>query len=197
MTKRALLSVANKAGITAFGQALVDLGYELLSTGGTSKALELAGLPVTQVSQVTGFPEMMDGRVKTLHPNIHGGILARPITEHLKQAEALGIELIDLVAVNLYPFEETIRQEGIQHDEAVEEIDIGGPAMVRSAAKNHERVTVLVDPEDYPAIVDILKETGNVPADKRAALAAKAFRHTAAYDACIANYFETYIQKGH
>ena len=188
MTKRALLSVSDKDRIIEFGRALADLGYELVSTGGTFQALEKAGVPVTAVSAVTGFPEIMDGRVKTLHPMIHGGILARPIPAHLQAAEQLGIGLIDIVAVNLYPFRETIAKEGIKREDAVEQIDIGGPAMVRAAAKNHERVTVVVEPADYAAVITELKENGIISGEIREKLAAKAFRHTAEYDACIADY---------
>ncbi len=192
MKKRALLSVSDKTGIVEFGKALAGLGFELLSTGGTHQALEKAGVPVTAVAQVTGFPEIMDGRVKTLHPKIHGGILARPIPAHLQAAEELGIGLIDIVAVNLYPFRETIAKEGILREEAVEQIDIGGPAMVRAAAKNHERVAVVVDPGDYAVVIDELKGKGNISREIREKLAAKAFRHTAEYDGCIADYLESH-----
>jgi len=190
--KRALLSVSDKTGIVEFGRALAELGFELVSTGGTYQALEKAGVPVTAVSDVTGFPEIMDGRVKTLHPKIHGGILARPIPAHLQVAEELGIGLIDIVAVNLYPFRETIAREGISREDAVEQIDIGGPAMVRAAAKNHERVAVIVEPSDYAAVVAGLKDNGIISWEIKAGLAAKAFRHTAEYDACIADYLETH-----
>jgi len=192
MAKRALLSVSDKNGLAEFGKALTEKGYEILSTGGTFQALEKAGVPVTQVSSVTGFPEIMDGRVKTLHPLIHGGILARPIPSHLQQAEELGIRLIDIVAVNLYPFRETIAVDGISREEAIEQIDIGGPAMVRAAAKNHERVTVIVEPGDYTAVIEELKENDGVSGDTRKKLAAKAFRHTAEYDACVADYLESH-----
>ena len=192
MAKRALLSVSDKNGLPAFGRALADLGFEILSTGGTYQALEEAGVPVTPVSSVTGFPEIMDGRVKTLHPMIHGGILARPIPSHLRQAEELGISLIDVVAVNLYPFRDTIAKDGVSREDAVEQIDIGGPAMVRAAAKNHERVTVVVEPADYPAVIEELGKYGAVSEETRKRLAAKAFRHTAEYDACIAAYLESH-----
>lgn len=188
MKKRALLSVSDKTGAVEFGRALTELGFELVSTGGTYQALEKAGVPVTAVSDVTGFPEIMDGRVKTLHPKIHGGILARPIPAHLQVAEELGIGLIDVVAVNLYPFRETIAKEGISREDAVEQIDIGGPAMVRAAAKNHERVAVIVEPSDYAAVVAELRENGIISREIKERLAAKAFRHTAEYDACIAEY---------
>lgn len=188
MGKRALLSVSDKTGIIEFGRALADQGYQIVSTGGTFQALEGAGVPVTAVSEVTGFPEIMDGRVKTLHPKIHGGILARPVEAHLREAEELGIGLIDIVAVNLYPFRETIAKEGISREEAVEQIDIGGPAMIRAAAKNHERVAVATEPADYALIAGELKEKGMISAEVKERLAAKAFRLTAEYDACIAAY---------
>jgi phosphoribosylaminoimidazolecarboxamide formyltransferase/IMP cyclohydrolase len=192
MKKRALLSVSDKTGIVEFGQALADLGYEIVSTGGTHQALDKAGVPVTAVSEVTGFPEIMDGRVKTLHPKIHGGILARSIPAHLQAAEELGIGLIDIVAVNLYPFREAIAKKGISQEDAIEQIDIGGPAMVRAAAKNHERVAVVVEPGDYALVIDELRQDGLISGGTRARLAAKAFRHTAVYDACIADYLETH-----
>ena len=188
--KRALLSVSDKRGLVEFGRALSALGFEILSTGGTYQALEKAGVAVTAVSAVTGFPEIMDGRVKTLHPLIHGGILARPIPSHLQQAQDLGIELIDIVAVNLYPFRETVAKEGVSLEEAVEQIDIGGPAMLRAAAKNHERVAVVADPADYNAVAGELRKHGAVSEDMRKKLAAKAFRHTAEYDACVADYLD-------
>ena len=190
MKKRALISVYDKTGVADFGRALVDLGYEIISTGNTFRALEQAGVPVTQVSEVTGFPEIMDGRVKTLHPLIHGGILARPIPSHMGQAQELGIELIDIVVGNLYPFAQTIAREGVTWEEAIEEIDIGGPAMIRAAAKNHERVTVIVDPSSFAEVLDELRAKGEVSRELRVRLAAKAFRHTADYDACIAEYFQ-------
>jgi phosphoribosylaminoimidazolecarboxamide formyltransferase/IMP cyclohydrolase len=188
MAKRALLSVSDKTGIADFGRGLVALGYELISTGGTYQTLTAAAVPVIAVSAVTGFPEIMDGRVKTLHPKIHGGILARSLPEHLAAAREMGIDLIDLVAVNLYPFRETIGQAGVSREDAVEQIDIGGPAMVRAAAKNHERVTVVVSPAHYPMILDELRRQGCISREIRERLAAEAFRHTAEYDACIADY---------
>jgi phosphoribosylaminoimidazolecarboxamide formyltransferase/IMP cyclohydrolase len=188
MKKRALLSVSDKSGIVEFGRALTGLGFEIVSTGNTYKALEDAGVAAMAVSDVTGFPEIMDGRVKTLHPKIHGGILARPIQAHLQVAEELGIELIDIVAVNLYPFRETIAKEGISREDAVEQIDIGGPAMVRAAAKNHERVAVVVEPSDYGVIIGELKKNGIISGEIKEKLAAKAFRHTAEYDTAIADY---------
>lgn len=188
MKKRALLSVSDKTGLVALAQTLEALDYEILSTGGTMKTLEEAGVRVKSVSSVTGFPEIMDGRVKTLHPLIHGGILARPIPSHLEAAQAHGIGLIDLVVVNLYPFQETIARPGISREEAIEQIDIGGPAMVRAAAKNHERVCVVVNPDRYPAVMEALQGQGEIPLKMRQALAKEAFAHTAAYDASIAAY---------
>ncbi|MEW6422855.1 MAG: bifunctional phosphoribosylaminoimidazolecarboxamide formyltransferase/IMP cyclohydrolase, partial [Deinococcota bacterium] len=184
MTRRALISVSDKTGIEAFARALVERGWELLSTGGTLAALQAAGVPASAVSDVTGFPEILDGRVKTLHPAIHGGILARREEGHLAQLAEHGLGLIDLVCVNLYPFRETVAR-GATFEEAIENIDIGGPAMIRAAAKNHQGVLVLVDPADYGlALQDEVS-----PADRRR-LAAKAFRHTSDYDAAISAYLE-------
>ena len=189
--KRALLSVSDKTGLASFARALVQNGVEILSTGGTANALTDAGVPVTLVSDVTGFPEMMDGRVKTLHPAIHGGILAdRDTPEHLQAIAAQNIAPIDLVCVNLYPFEKTVARPDVSLPDAIENIDIGGPSMVRSAAKNHGGVVVVVDPADYDAIIDEISETGGVPLAARKTLAAKAFAHTAAYDAAIAHFLE-------
>src|SRR5690606_19355540 len=160
-----------------------------LSTGGTKRTLEAAGLPVTGISEVTGFPEILEGRVKTLHPKIHGGLLARLDREdHHRQLSAHGIVPIEIVCVNLYPFQETIAREDASLEEAIENIDIGGPAMLRAAAKNHEQVTVLIDPADYPEVLRQLREQGEVSLETKRRLAAKAFRHTAAYDALIAEY---------
>ena len=158
MAKLALLSVSDKSGLVEFATALVRThGYTLLSTGGTAKLLAEKGLPVTEVSQHTGFPEIMEGRVKTLHPKIHGGLLCRrDKPEHLAEATKNAIELIDLVVVNLYPFEQTVAKPGVHFEEAIENIDIGGPSMLRSAAKNHESVTVVCDPGDYPAVIEAL-----------------------------------------
>ncbi|GBF04136.1 bifunctional, purH [Deinococcus aerius] len=182
MTRRALISVSDKTGIEAFARALVARSWEILSTGGTLAALRAAGVPATAVSDVTGFPEILDGRVKTLHPNIHGGILARREEGHLAQLAAHGIGPIDLVCVNLYPFRETVAR-GADFGEAVENIDIGGPAMIRAAAKNHQDVLVFVDPGDY----GLAFQDDVSPADRRR-LAAKAFRHTSEYDAAITAY---------
>jgi phosphoribosylaminoimidazolecarboxamide formyltransferase/IMP cyclohydrolase len=190
--KLALLSVSDKRGLTAFAAALVrEHGYTLLSTGGTAKALAEAGLPVTEVGAHTGFPEIMDGRVKTLHPKIHGGLLARrDRPSHLAQAAANGIDLIDLVVVNLYPFEETVAKPGVEFAEAIENIDIGGPSMLRSAAKNHASVTVVCDPADYPAVLAATAAGPAALAPLRRRLALKVFQRTAAYDAAIARYLE-------
>jgi phosphoribosylaminoimidazolecarboxamide formyltransferase/IMP cyclohydrolase len=185
---RALLSVYDKRGILEFAQALTGMGWEIISTGGTMTALANAGIPVAAVSDVTQSPEMLDGRVKTLHPAIHGGLLARrDLPEHLEQLAEHGIVPIDLLAVNLYPFEETIAQPGISTQDAIEQIDIGGPAMVRAAAKNHAGVIVATDPGDYRAILDCLHQ-GEVDEAMRRNLAAKAFSHVSAYDSLVAAY---------
>ncbi|MDP6376670.1 MAG: bifunctional phosphoribosylaminoimidazolecarboxamide formyltransferase/IMP cyclohydrolase [Pseudomonadales bacterium] len=185
--KRALLSVSDKDGIAEFGAALCEFGIELLSTGGTFRALEAAGVRVTEVSRYTGFPEMMDGRVKTLHPHIHGGILGRRGRDDAVMAEH-GIDAIDLVVVNLYPFAQTVARADRTDEMAIENIDIGGPAMVRSAAKNHADVLVAVDPADYTEITAALRQ-GGTSWSLRREYAAKAFRHTARYDAMVAAYF--------
>src|SRR5437762_7271091 len=184
MVRRALVSVSDKRGIVELAKALAELGIEILSTGGTAAALEGAGIKVKQVSAHTGAPEILDGRVKTLHPRIHGGLLGRGTAEHRREMDAQGIAPIDLVVVNLYPFEAAIARPETSLDEAIENIDIGGPAMLRSAAKNHERVAVVVDPADYGWVGDALA-AGGVSAAQRLALARKAFAHTAAYDAEI------------
>jgi phosphoribosylaminoimidazolecarboxamide formyltransferase/IMP cyclohydrolase len=188
---RAILSVYDKSGVVEFGQALSAAGIELVSTGGTFAELQSAGMPVTSVSDVTGFPEIMDGRVKTLHPGIHGGILARKdMPGDLDQLCEHGIGTVDLVAVNLYPFTETIARPGVQLAEALENIDIGGPTMVRAAAKNHPHVVVVVDPPDYGWLAERIGEGGvsAVTAQERRALATKAFAHVSTYDAAIAGY---------
>jgi len=187
--KRALISVSDKTGIIPFAKELVNLGVEIISTGGTAKLLKEEGVKVTGISEVTGFPEILDGRVKTLHPNIHSGLLAiRDKEEHQKQLEELKIQPIDLVVVNLYPFKETISKENVAYEDAIENIDIGGPTMLRSAAKNHAFVTVVVDSGDYPTILEEVKAGGDTSLETRRRLAAKVFRHTAAYDALISNY---------
>ena len=183
---RALLSVSDKRGIVDFARGLRQRGYELVSTGGTARALADAGLPVTPVSEITGFPEMMDGRVKTLHPNVHGGILARrDRPEDLTALAAHGIQPIDIVAVNLYPFAETARTPGVGFDELIEQIDVGGPAMVRAAAKNFRHVLVVVDPADYPRVLAALEGGPGATDAFRHELMVKAFAHTADYDRTI------------
>src|SRR4051812_28080546 len=185
---RALISVSDKRGIVAFAQGLVELGWEVVSTGGTAAALRAAGVTVTTVDEVTGFPELLDGRVKTLHPAIHGALLARrDLPAHVAALREHGIGAIDLVAVNLYPFQMTISRPGVSFDDAVENIDIGGPSMLRSAAKNHEFVLPVVDPTDYPKVLELLRCNGLTP-KVRSEFAAKVFAHTADYDAAIAGY---------
>jgi len=185
----ALLSVSDKSGLTDFAHGLVELGWDLVSTGGTARALRTAGLTVRDVSDVTHFPEMLDGRLKTLHPMIHGGLLARrDSAEHAETVRVHAIPWIDLVAVNLYPFRETAARTDVSTDEVVEQIDIGGPAMLRSAAKNFDAVTVLCDPIDYPRVLAAFRAKDD-DLDLRKRLAAKAFEHTAAYDGAIANWF--------
>lgn len=187
--KRALVSVSNKEGIVPFVKGLVDKGIEVISTGGTSKMLEENGVKVIGISEVTGFPEILDGRVKTLHPNIHGGLLAiRNNEEHQKALAEHQITPIDLVVVNLYPFKQTIEKQDVTYEDAIENIDIGGPTMLRSAAKNHQDVTVVVDPSDYNVLLDMIERDGDVSIEKKRQLAAKVFRHTAAYDALISEY---------
>src|SRR5258708_6047975 len=185
--QRALLSVSDKTGLVPFAQTLAAAGVELISTGGTARTLRDAGLAVKDISEHTGFPEMLDGRVKTLHPKVHGGLLyIRGNEAHEAAARAHGIQPIDLVVVNLYPFEQTVAKPGVSLHEAIENIDIGGPSMLRSAAKNHESVTVVVDPADYAVVSEQIKETGNTTLELRRRLAAKVFARTAAYDAAIA-----------
>ncbi|QTD43047.1 bifunctional phosphoribosylaminoimidazolecarboxamide formyltransferase/IMP cyclohydrolase [Sporosarcina sp. Te-1] len=189
MNKRALLSVSDKEGILEFAQSLVALGYEILSTGGTMKHLKDHGVAVTAVDEVTGFPEIMEGRVKTLNPMIHGGLMAkRDDSGHVAQMEEHGIQPIDIVCVNLYPFKETISKSAVTVEEAIENIDIGGPAMLRASAKNHAFVTVIVDAADYETVLSELQAEGETTQETRRRLAAKVFRHTAAYDALISNY---------
>lgn len=190
--KRALISVSNKEGVVEFVRHLTELGYEILSTGGTAKILKEQGIKHREVSEVTGFPEILDGRVKTLHPKIHGGLLARrDIHQHMQQLTAHAIEPIDLVVVNLYPFEQTIARPDCTFEEAIEQIDIGGPALLRSAAKNFKHVTVLVDPVDYQKVLEELQaHQGSVSEKLRLELARKVFFHTAHYDSLISQYFE-------
>ncbi len=186
--KRALISVSNKEGIVDFARGLNELGYEIISTGGTYKTLQDAGVNVIQVSEVTGFPEILDGRVKTLHPKVHGGILARRTDDHLQQLQDNEISTIDIVCVNLYPFRETVSKENVTLAEAIENIDIGGPTMVRSAAKNYQDVIVVVKPEFYVSVLKTLQEQGNIGEEMRLKLALEAFSHTASYDAMITAY---------
>lgn len=191
MKKRALISVSNKENIKEFAEGLIALDYEILSTGGTLSLLKEAGLPAKGVEEVTGFPEILDGRVKTLHPNIHGGLLAKKgDASHEQQLSNHGINHIDVVVVNLYPFKETLAKQDVSSEEIIENIDIGGPTMLRAAAKNFNDVIVVVDPDDYENIIQELKQ-GDLSQTDRKRLAAKVFRHTAHYDAMIANYFTT------
>jgi phosphoribosylaminoimidazolecarboxamide formyltransferase/IMP cyclohydrolase len=195
--QRALLSVSDKAGLIPLAQALARAGVELLSTGGTAKALREAGLKVTDLSAFTGFPEMLDGRVKTLHPKVHGGLLyLRGEASHEAAVQAHGIQPIDLVVVNLYPFEQTVATPGVSLAEAIENIDIGGPSMLRSGAKNHEFVTVVTDPADYATVAQQIEATGTTTLDLRRRLAAKVFSRTAAYDAAIAAHLGRFVQAG-
>ncbi|MCI0536915.1 MAG: bifunctional phosphoribosylaminoimidazolecarboxamide formyltransferase/IMP cyclohydrolase [Verrucomicrobiales bacterium] len=187
--QRALLSVSDKSGLVPFAGTLVEAGIELISTGGTARALREHGLPVVELSQYTGFPEMLDGRVKTLHPKVHGGLLyVRSNEAHALTIQQHGIQPIDLVVVNLYPFEQTIANPEVTLADAIENVDIGGPSMLRSAAKNHESVTVIVDPGDYEAVAAEIKAAGNTSIQLRRKLAAKVFARTAAYDGAIAQY---------
>ncbi len=189
MIKRALISVSDKTGIVEFAKKLVKNGVEIISTGGTAKALEEAGIKVIGISEITGFPECLDGRVKTLHPRIHAGLLAmRDNQEHMNTLKEFNIETIDLVVVNLYPFRKTIEKQNVALDEAIENIDIGGPSMLRAAAKNYKYVTVVIDPSDYDKVIDELEQQGDVCLDTKFKLSAKVFSHTASYDCLIANY---------
>ncbi len=186
---RALVSVSDKRGVVEFAKSLQDLGWEIIATGGTMTKLRENGVNVINISDITGFPEICDGRVKTLHPKVHGGLLGRrDIPDHMAQLEANGIETIEMVCVNLYPFEATIAKEDVTMEDAVENIDIGGPSMLRSAAKNFRDVTVVCDPSDYDQILSEIRETGNTTLDTRLKLSAKAYTHTALYDSHIATY---------
>lgn len=194
--KRALISVSDKTGVVEFARQLHEAGVEIVSTGGTMKAIKEAGIPVTYVSDVTGFPEIMDGRVKTLNPYIHGGILAvRDNPEHVREMEEHHITGIDLVAVNLYPFKQTIAKPNVELAEAIENIDIGGPAMIRAAAKNFKFVTVITNPGRYQQIADMVKAKGEVDDRTRMELAQEAFAHTADYDTAIKNYLAEQLRK--
>lgn len=185
-TRRALISVSDKTGLVPFAQALTNLSFEIVSTGGTAQTLRGAGVPVRDVSELTRFPEIMDGRVKTLHPAVHGGLLARSGTDVAVTAEH-GIDWIDLLVVNLYPFESTIAHPDCTIEQAIDNIDVGGPAMLRAAAKNHARLTVVIEPDDYPRVLQAF-EDGDPPAELRRELAVKAFGHTCAYDGAISHY---------
>lgn len=190
--RRALISVFDKEGIVDFVKELVALNWEIISTGGTSKALKEAGISVIEVDEVTNFPEMLDGRVKTLNPYIHGGLLYRRDNEsHVEKVKEMNIKAIDMVVNNLYPFEETIKIEGVTHEEIIENIDIGGPSMIRAAAKNYQDVIVIVDPKDYSNVLNELKENQDVSLNTKQYLAGKVFNYTAYYDALISNYFNT------
>ena len=196
MKKRALVSVSDKTDLVPFVKGLVECGYEIISTGGTYKALQEAGVSCLGIEEVTHFPEILDGRVKTLHPMVHGGLLAvRDLESHQKQLKENHIETIDLVCVNLYPFKQTISKAGFTHAQAIENIDIGGPSMLRSAAKNHAYVTVVTDTKDYDAVLKEIKEYGDTTLATRQKLAAKVYRTTASYDAMIAEYMTAYVNE--
>ena len=192
--KRAIISVSDKTGVAEFAKALAELDYEIVSTGGTFKTIEAAGVPVTYISDITDFPEILDGRVKTLHPAVHGGILAMRTEEHLAQLEEQGIAPIDLVVVNLYPFRQTIAKPDVTMADAIENIDIGGPTMVRAAAKNHKYVAIVVNPERYDEVIEKLKND-EMDYDFRLQLATEAFTHTAEYDSYISNYLKNVTGK--
>ena len=195
MIKRAILSVSDKTGIVELARRLHDKGVTLLSTGGTMKAIAAAGIPVTGVSDVTGFPECLDGRVKTLHPMIHAGLLAiRSNEEHMAQIKELGVEPIDMVVINLYPFRQTIEKPGVTFEDAIENIDIGGPTMLRAAAKNAQDVVVVIDPADYDRVMDEFEQTGDVSLKTKRYLQYKVFEHTAQYDAMIQQYLRAQLE---
>ena len=190
--KRALVSVSDKTGAIQLGQTLHAMGVQILSTGGTARSLQEAGIPVVEVSKYTGFPEMMDGRIKTLHPKIHGALLGkRDNAEHMQQMKIHGIEPIDLVVVNLYPFEKTVAKPDCTLEEAIENIDIGGPTMLRSSAKNYNDVAVVTDPQDYEKIIEEMKKSGgSLSLETRFRLAGKVFKLTSHYDKAITEYLE-------
>lgn len=190
--KTALISVSDKTGIVDFARSLSELGIDIISTGGTARSIRDAGVPVKSIDEVTGFPEIMNGRVKTLHPKVHGGLLAvRDDAGHMEQLRANGIGLIDLVVVNLYPFEKTVARENVTFEEAIENIDIGGPTMLRSAAKNHRYVGAVVDPADYALVLKELRADGMLSDTTRLYLAEKVFRTTSGYDAAITAYLSS------
>ncbi len=195
---RALISVTDKTGVVDFARTLVDdFGVEIISTGGTARAIEDAGVPVTPIEEFTGYPEMMDGRVKTLHPKVHGALLARRDSEqHMQEAAQHGIKLIDLVVVNLYEFEKTVANPEVTFADAIEHIDIGGPCMVRASAKNNKYVAIVTNPSKYGEIISILQKDGEFSDQYRLELAQEAFHHTAVYDTAIAAYLAEQVQKG-
>jgi len=197
--KLALISVTDKSGIVAFAKALSGFGVEILSTGGTARAIRGGGIHVTDISDYTGFPEMMDGRVKTLHPKVHGGLLGlRDNPAHREMMEKYGIKPIDLVVVNLYQFEKTVAKEGVSVEEAIENIDIGGPAMLRSSAKNFKYVTVIVDPADYGVVLKEMEQNGGgTTLETRFRLATKVFRLTHEYDGAITRYLDSLARFSH
>ena len=193
--KRALVSVSDKTGIVEFASALTEMGVEIISTGGTAHALSDAGVTVTPIDKVTGFPEILNGRVKTLHPKIHGALLAvRESEDHMRQLAENGIETIDLVVVNLYPFEKTVAREDVTIEDAIENIDIGGPTMLRSAAKNNRYVGAVTDPDDYNLVLNEIREQGGLSEKTRRYLAVKVFRHTADYDSAIVKFLSMRFQ---
>jgi len=192
--KTALISVSDKTGIVDFARSLSGLGIKIISTGGTARAIREAGIPVTSVDEVTGFPEILSGRVKTLHPKIHGALLAvRDDEDHMAQLRENGIDTIDLVVVNLYPFEKTVARAGVSLEEAVENIDIGGPTMLRSAAKNFRFVGAVIDPADYDRVLGELRKNGELTEETRMYLAAKVFRTTSKYDEAITEFLSKYL----
>jgi phosphoribosylaminoimidazolecarboxamide formyltransferase/IMP cyclohydrolase len=197
MIKRALISVSDKSGIIDFARELSSLGVEILSTGGTAKSLRDAGIPVIEVADYTGFPEMLDGRLKTLHPKIHGGLLSRRSNpKDMEDIKKHGIKTIDLVVVNLYPFEKTIAKPNVTFDEAIENIDIGGPTMLRASSKNFADVAVVVDPADYAVVLQEMKKSGGeISRETKLRFANKVFAHTARYDTLITNYLTSVIEK--
>ena len=195
--RRAIISVSNKTGIVELAKALNTMGVDILSTGGTAKALRDAGIPVKDVSDYTGFPEMLDGRVKTLHPKVHGGLLSRRTNpKDMEEIKKHGIDTIDMVIVNLYPFEETVSRPGVSFDDAIENIDIGGPTMLRSASKNFQDVAVLIDPSDYGQIIQEMNDLqGDLSYETRLRLAKKVFSHTSRYDTIITEYLTKIIKE--